>query len=63
MRMVVVFLVIGILLIAGCAPQQVDTSSELTKEAGDSSTIEQADQDLNTSELNGLDGELDDLSW
>lgn len=56
-------LIIGLLLVAGCAVGPQTASGELTEEAGDADAVEQADEDLDSSELDDLDEELDDLSW
>ncbi len=58
-------LVLGLLVIASCAPQPPTdgAAGELTEEAGNVDEVEQTDKDLNTSELDNLDEELDDLSW
>jgi hypothetical protein len=60
--MVVTFLIIGLLLITACAPQAVPPSG-LTEEAGNVDAVEQADEDLDSSELDSLDEELEDSSW
>ena len=62
MRMVVGLLIVGLLVLSACAPQAAPTN-ELTEEVGNGGAVEQADKDLDSSELDSLDQELDDSSW